>query len=293
MKKKIKTIDREVNNLLSPNGRVWLSISNQQINKDMDTSTTSKTNRKRANSLEVPSSSKQSRSTENVSVSTPYNVSTGNSYELLNQETHEPPENPPPLPPTKKVRVPTITTKWPLNLVSGELLRADIKPHQYTIKLTAIGTVVKLTNIIDYNKFESHCTVRKVPHFTHALDDQKPVRIVLRGLPDTPTDEIISALNKKDIQPFDIKKLSIKNIRYDDHSNYLLYFHKCSVTIQQLRNVKSIFSVIIHWNYYDSKRHGPTQCRRCQIWGHGSSNCHLQPAFVKCAGAHETGKCSR
>jgi hypothetical protein len=28
------------------------------------------------------------------------------------------------------------------------------------------------------------------------------------------------------------------------------------------------------------------------MWGHGSTNCHLDPACVKCAGPHETSACT-
>jgi hypothetical protein len=86
--------------------------------------------------------------------------------------------------------------------------------------------------------------------------------------------------------------MKIRNPRYIEHNNFILYFTKGSIAISSLREIKAISNVIVRWTYYDSKRHGPTQCRRCQMWGHGSSNCHLDPACVKCAGPHETSACT-
>jgi hypothetical protein len=64
------------------------------------------------------------------------------------------------------------------------------------------------------------------------------------------------------------------------------------MTTGKLRDIKAINNVIVRWAYYDAKRHGPTQCRRCQEWSHGSSHCHVAPACVKCVGQHETSACN-
>jgi hypothetical protein len=176
-------------------------------------------------------------------------------------------------------------------MVRGELQRANFKSDQYHIKLTSIGAVVKFFTVQDYQSFLKRCADHKVPHFTHALDSAKPVRFVLLGLPKLSTEVIAEELAKHQIIPDDIKGMSIRNARYDDHTNYILYFQKGKITINQLRQIRAVNSVIVKWVYYDTKRHGPTQCRKCQMWGHGSSNCHLSPKCVKCAGDHSTIEC--
>jgi hypothetical protein len=107
----------------------------------------------------------------------------------------------------------------------------------------------------------------------HQVDAKKPTRIVLLGLPDMPANEIQVALAERGIIPDDIKAMNICSKKLLEHNNYILYF-------------------IVRWAYYDAKRHGPTQCRRCQKWGHGSSHCHVTPACVKCADQHETSACN-
>ncbi|GBP88724.1 Nucleic-acid-binding protein from transposon X-element [Eumeta japonica] len=41
------------------------------------------------------------------------------------------------------------------------------------------------------------------------------------------------------------------------------------------------------------KRGVPSQCHRCQRYGHASANCYVQPRYVKCLVPHWTSECSR
>jgi hypothetical protein len=93
------------------------------------------------------------------------------------------------------------------------------------------------------------------------------MRVVLIGLPKLLSDDIKSELKEKNIIPDDIKAMNIRKGRYEDHTNYILYFKKGAHTIFKLREIKTIFNIVVRWNYYISKKHGPTQCRRCQMWG--------------------------
>lgn len=59
----------------------------------------------------------------------------------------------------------------------------------------------------------------------------------------------------------------------------------------QLREIKSLFQVIIYWNYYSHKGNDVTQCSNCQGFGHGTQNCFMKPICVKCAGPHASKEC--
>jgi hypothetical protein len=253
------------------------------------------TRRKRQIELELPTNNKQSKSTESLStlIEDNYSIPTTNAFSSLQQDAEEAQSSSQVAPQQlKKERVPTITIKWNIQLVKDQLQRANFRGDQYQIKLTSIGTVVKFSTVKDYQLFLKRCIDHQVPHFTHALASSKPVRFVLLGLPNLPLDDIATELASYKITPDEIKKTPVRNTRYEDHTNYLLYFQKGVVTLNQLRQIKSINSVIVRWMFYDSKRHGPTQCRKCQMWGHGSSNCHLSPKCVKCAGDHNTTDCT-
>ncbi|XP_063988300.1 uncharacterized protein LOC135168239 [Diachasmimorpha longicaudata] len=48
----------------------------------------------------------------------------------------------------------------------------------------------------------------------------------------------------------------------------------------------------ITWEHYMNKRR-ITQCRRCQEWGHSTTNCVAKPLCLKCAENHLTRECTK
>uniref|UniRef100_A0A182JIB7 CCHC-type domain-containing protein n=1 Tax=Anopheles atroparvus TaxID=41427 RepID=A0A182JIB7_ANOAO len=73
---------------------------------------------------------------------------------------------------------------------------------------------------------------------------------------------------------------------------YLVHFKRGSCTLASLQAIRSIQSVIVRWEPYRGGRKGPTQCLRCQDFGHGTRHCRLQPRCANCAGNHLTNDCS-
>ena len=43
--------------------------------------------------------------------------------------------------------------------------------------------------------------------------------------------------------------------------------------------------------FYQSKKAGPTQCKNCMNFGHGTLNCHLKARCVRCGEEHLSKKC--
>lgn len=57
-------------------------------------------------------------------------------------------------------------------------------------------------------------------------------------------------------------------------------------------NVPYLQYTKIEWNNYINKRR-ITQCHKCQVWGHATSNCYAVPACLKCAEGHLTQDCKK
>jgi hypothetical protein len=142
------------------------------------------------------------------------------------------------------------------------------------------GTVVKITTMDEYDAFLKRCTERHVPFFTHQVDARKPTRIVLLGLPDMPVNGIQEALAECGIIPDDIKPMKIRSKKFLEQNNFIHYFARGTMTTGKLRDIKAINNVIVRGAFYDAKRHGTTQCRRCQEWGHGSSHTEKKILFI-------------
>ncbi len=71
-----------------------------------------------------------------------------------------------------------------------------------------------------------------------------------------------------------------------------MYFKKTQkIKISDIRSVYSLFNLIVRWEYYAHKRHGPTQCSNCQGFSHGSRNCHFAPRCIRCGQEHKSVDC--
>lgn len=56
---------------------------------------------------------------------------------------------------------------------------------------------------------------------------------------------------------------------------------------------KTIANLIVKWEKLDFNRKRPTQCHRCQQWGHSARNCGRLYRCVKCTDTYEPGMCPR
>jgi hypothetical protein len=264
--------------------------------------------------VEMPGISTRSLRKRTQSESTSTSVSTSNSYATLQDGVQEPetpkakkrktpkdqkpakastskPKSTPEKAPVKEKRPPPITVKK-LNItqLNEKLCGVTIKKENISIKLTQFGIKVYVTNTTEFKLLKSFLQDSKIEFFTHQLKEEKMSKFVLYGLPNVEIEKIQNELVLRGFNPCDIKLFKIRRTRYEHHTNYLVYFKKSEgVKLSQLREIRSIFNVIISWSHYNNK--GVTQCSNCQSFGHGSSNCHLSPTCLKCGDNHKTDAC--
>lgn len=98
------------------------------------------------------------------------------------------------------------------------------------------------------------------------------------GLHPVPIDELKLELNTKGVNPIEVKKLNIKNIKFDNQAMYLLYFKKENkALLSELKKIRSLFHVIVKFDYFKNKNIGPTQCANCQYFYQCQENCFKLP----------------
>ena len=51
---------------------------------------------------------------------------------------------------------------------------------------------------------------------------------------------------------------------------------------------KYLFHVKINWEHYKKNGDNLTQCRNCQLFGHGTRNCKLDPKYMICGDSSHT-----
>lgn len=129
-----------------------------------------------------------------------------------------------------------------------------------------------------------------IDHFSHPDDSQKVFKAVLTGLPEIPTEDIISSL--KSSHNITATKVIMFNTK-STSKLYLCHFQKSEVNMKLLNAITTCYHHIIKWQPYKPSRKGPTQCYRCMLYGHGISQCMRFAVCSLCSGNHLTNTCTK
>lgn len=215
-------------------------------------------------------------------------VSTQNRYAVLSDDEEEATSSQ--VVAAKKIKIPPIVT---INMTMSSIKAAlnSIKVSNYHVKYMSIGIKIITYSTDDYKKTVKKLKQDKNHFFSHDIPSESTTKFILSGLPDFDIEEVKEGLINEDIAFLDVKKMQIKNARYQDEARYIIYFANKTITLNDLKRKPYILRVRIRWQKYVSSRNGPTQCNNCQLYGHGAKNCNTPPRCVKCAGKHETGVC--
>ena len=145
-------------------------------------------------------------------------------------------------------------------------------------------------NIIDKKKIVELLKTQKQQHYTFTEAQDRHLQFVLLGHFEIPVEELIAKLTANKIPATKISKIN----RSTDDPIYLVSFEKNMITLSDLSyNHNSIDGLRIRWDKFKPSKKRPTQCRRCQRFGHAANNCNLDYRCVKCLNTHEPGACSR
>lgn len=129
-------------------------------------------------------------------------------------------------------------------------------------------------------------------YWTFTEPEDKSTIFVLRGYFKTDPANLLASLVDEGI---DVKAVTFLKDN-DDFPEYLIHFEKNKIQLNTLMHVhKSIGCIIVRWSTLDKARKRPTQCHRCQSWGHSARNCGKDFRCVKCTEQHAPGKdnCNR
>lgn len=162
----------------------------------------------------------------------------------------------------------------------------------YFIKYMSIGTKLQLSSIDIYKQVVFELKKAKINFYTHDIKSEKTSRFILSGLPEMDNNEIDVELKNKGLDPVQINKLTVKNPRFANEVLYQIHFVANSTNLKDLSKIKAINHVIVTWKTHIQRNKGPTQCSRCQMFGHGGKNCHLIENCRKCGDQHDADSCS-
>jgi hypothetical protein len=168
-----------------------------------------------------------------------------------------------------------------------------------SLKLTKAPTILKRRGndfavtaftIDDKKALIAKLKSQQLQHFTFTENEDRHLMFVLLGHHEAPTEDLLDELKRNSIPAIKVSKINASA----ENPIFLVSFDKNSVTLSDLQFQHNILDGLkIRWDRHKPKSRRPTQCKRCQRFGHAAVNCQLPYRCMKCCITHEPGKCAR
>ena len=162
-------------------------------------------------------------------------------------------------------------------------------------KITRFGIKLLCATIDEYQQVKEHLIKSELEFYSHDRPNDRPYRVVLRGLPSIDPKRLLECLKEQ----YDLTAQSVHIIRRKgecaalDEKFHLVCFEKGHTNLKKLREVTTVAQIAVRWEAYRNKRADATQCLNCLYHGHGTRNCHLKGRCNHCGEAHNTEACQK
>lgn len=242
---------------------------------------------------------KQSESTDmsltgalKASLKTPYGVPTTNRYEALSDngmETDDDAESTtssrrrkrPPRPPPIVLHGVMKNTKTII-----EKIQNATNTRRFYLKFSVNRTNIFFEDMTHYKLFL--CKIGdEIEYHTFTPKGEKQHAYVVYNLN---TDYTEAEIKEELIRQYKLEVEKVLKLKKTKTPIYMVTMNQ-KTSIQELNSECSLLHYTkIRWAKYNSKK-AIIQCKRCQEWGHATSNCRAKPRCVKCPGNHLTSEC--
>lgn len=150
------------------------------------------------------------------------------------------------------------------------------------------GIEILPTTVAEYRKLRKLMENHQYEYFTHQLKQERNLKVVIRGvLIELEEERINEDLEEQGYTATKITRMNGKNgkpaplilVEIDRKFNSIYKLtNVCGITVS-VEPLKNNFS--------------PTQCHRCQSFGHVQRNCTAEFKCLKCADSHSTHECTK
>lgn len=155
----------------------------------------------------------------------------------------------------------------------------------------SIGTKIQLKSIEQYIKFKKSLSDGKIEFFSHDIQSEKLDRFILSGIDRISFQEIVDSLKTYQMEPLEIREFHPKTKKFENEGTYIVSFKQGVTKIHNLK--KTIINYTVpKWRLYLKSTNNITQCRRCQLFGHGMRNCNLKIKCSNCGLDHTSENCN-
>ncbi|KFM82060.1 Nucleic-acid-binding protein from transposon X-element, partial [Stegodyphus mimosarum] len=156
-----------------------------------------------------------------------------------------------------------------------------------------IGLYLKLFLQTELEFREVTCWMKKadIQYKTLDLQQDRPIKIVIRGLPAETEIEVIK--NEVESMGFKVHRCVRLTAPHSKHPMPLVYLQVLPhLFIDHLYTVHDMWGTEVSIEHYRGRK-GPTQCFRCRGFFHSLEVCTLQIHCVRCSGPHWASECTR
>ena len=172
--------------------------------------------------------------------------------------------------------------------------------NEYKSSYNVQGLRVQTSTMEDFNAVQYYLSANKIQYFTYQKTSEPPVKVVLRGLPPTISEEEILV----ELQNLEFPALSVrqfKKLSFDPTTEertkvplpiWAISLHNEDGIKDKIKRISGLFHLTVKIEDYKGNT-GPIQCFRCQRFGHKAVGCNIQPKCVKCGNSHFTKDCTK
>lgn len=158
-------------------------------------------------------------------------------------------------------------------------------------KRMSIGTKLVPITLSVYDEIIKCLKDKCMKFYTHPVKDRKAFKLTLFGLPQLDIGDISEEFKAKyNVQPMKISEIKTSRTNQDD-ALYMLEFDRSQISKREVRKIKYVCGIVVYWRTPQKRSKGPTQCSKCTMFGHGSSNCFRENACLGCGGPHDYSIC--
>lgn len=197
-------------------------------------------------------------------------------------------------PHTKGDRVPPIVlrdkTKW--NALRTEIARRGIQTVKSINNNHGIRILPRTKN--DYRLLVDAVTQLKYEFHSYQLTEDKPLKVVLRGIPETiKPEEIQQDLHDQGFNILQCSRMTVGDTANRRDTPLIFISLPRTEASAEIYKIQHVCGLCITVENKTVKKEFATQCHRCQLYGHGQRLCRAEPRCVKCAEKHPSAECTK
>lgn len=160
----------------------------------------------------------------------------------------------------------------------------------YQLRIISVGVRIFIVDINGQQHVLEALKDKTMSDYTHPMKTTSKLKVILRGLPQGLTDDILSDLmNLNKITIIDVRKIPTETT---STALYGVDFDRSVESLDKLsKEIRVIYHHRVSWTASLRRNSGPIVYSNCAMIGHGGKSCHRETVYTFCACAHNTLDC--